>query len=651
MEWRRSNLDSKTEKCLLSAALQCGRKDIAAELVVSSPADTAKHISMIRNSASKGNLAEAMNIFDSLEASGAALTTSLYNSLLDACVVCRDMTQAENLMKRMTAAELVDAVSYNTLIKAHLWHENLQGARSVMDTMRKAGCMPNLVTYNELINALVRSEREMHRSQVWEVLEEMKVNGVCPNKITCSILFRSLKSRSPQADVVRTMELADRMQEPMDEVLLSSIIEACVRIGKPELLTAKLEQLQGKNGIKVTGAHTFGSLIKAYGAAKDMDGAWRCWKTMRSQHIKPTSITIGCMIEAVVSNGDADGGYELISELLEDPKCRSQVNAVIFGSVLKGFGRTKRMDRVWTVFKEMLSLGIEPSVSTYNAVINACVSNNHIDAIEGLLADIKTRGLQPNLITYSTIIKGLCQAGDMSAAFTVLKDLKNAHGVKPDEIVYNTLLDGCATAGLVVEGEQLLVDMQKDGLAPTNYTLTVLVKLMGQGRCLSRAFEIIDIFSRKHRIRANSHVFSALIQGCLTCRDFSRAGEAFEQSLRCRSQPDVRVCQSFMRTFIANGQAAYAVGLLHTLLGLAAPRAGSGSAPIDDTFINDVVSCLLEGGAEARALAPALVADIRVARPKLRLDPNTDRTLALTVVRQHGAEDAAPKKSHPWSKK
>jgi pentatricopeptide repeat protein len=651
-EKRKANVDSKTEKCLISASLQCGRKDIAADLVVSSPTDTAKHISMIRNSASKCNLEEAFNIFDSLETSGADLTHSLHNALLDACVECHDMERAEAFMRKMVAADRADAVSYNTLIKAHLNSSNFQGARNVMDTMRKAGCKPNPVTYNELINALVRSEKESQRAQVWDVVAEMKENSVRPNKITCSILFRSLKARSSQADVMRVMELTDTMEEPMDEVLMSSIIEACVRVGKPGLLTEKLEQLQGKNGIKVTGAHTFGSLIKAYGTAHDMDGAWRCWKAMRSQHVKPTSITIGCMVEAVVSNGDVDGGYELISQLLEDDKCRSQVNAVVFGSVLKGFGRAKQMDRMWEAFKEMLARGIEPSVVTYNAVIDSCVRNNQLDEIEGLLQDMKTRRITPNLITYSTVIKGLSQKGDMPAAFAVFKDLKQAR-VKPDDIVYNSMLDGCATAGLVAEGQQLLEDMQKDGLVPTNYTLTVLVRLMGQGRRLQGAFDVIDTFARKHRVRANAHVFTALLQACLTNRDLSRAADAIEQALRSRVQPDQRVCQSLIRAFVAAGKADYAANVLRALLGLSAARLpplpkSSNASPWEDSFINDAVACLLDAGKDAQALAPALVADIRMVRPKLRLDSSIDRKLGLAVAHRHGNGDA--KKSHPWSK-
>merc|ERR1719282_1662031 len=130
--------------------------------------------------------------------------------------------------------------------------------------MRQVGCVPNHVTYNEIINMLVRSEKDHRRAQLWDVVEEMKRNKVQPNRITCSILLKSLKAKSPHADVVRTMELTDSMEEPMDEVLLSSVVEACVRIGKPDLLESKLKHLQDSSSLStINGSHTYGSLIKA----------------------------------------------------------------------------------------------------------------------------------------------------------------------------------------------------------------------------------------------------------------------------------------------------------------------------------------------------------------------------------------------------
>merc|ERR1719215_1460071 len=140
----------------------------------------------------------------------------------------------------------------------------------------------------------------------------------------------------------------------MDEVLLSSVVEACVRVGKPDLLLKKLEQLQmtGKM-VSVCGAHTFGSLIKAYGHAKDVGGVWRCWKEMRSRHVKPTSITLGCMVEAIVANGDTEGAFELVHDIQTDEQCCGVVNSVIYCSVLKGFARERNTDRVWEVYEEM----------------------------------------------------------------------------------------------------------------------------------------------------------------------------------------------------------------------------------------------------------------------------------------------------------
>ena len=40
------------------------------------------------------------------------------------------------------------------------------------------------------------------------------------------------------------MDLINNTDETMDEVLLSPVVEACVRIRKPELPTAKLKQLK-----------------------------------------------------------------------------------------------------------------------------------------------------------------------------------------------------------------------------------------------------------------------------------------------------------------------------------------------------------------------------------------------------------------------
>merc|ERR1719359_1426807 len=446
---------------------------------------------MIRNCAAENNLKGAVSVFASLEQSGVDLNSVIFNTVLDACVECRDLNAAEEWMARMKDAGMADVVSFNTLIKAHLQNGNFDKARCLMEEMKKEGLQPNRVTFNELINAMVAKGGDGRRKQMWDIVEEMTVADVKPNQVTISILLKNLNSYSSEADIMKTMALIKTMEEPMDEVLLSSVVEACVRIGKPDLLESQLRQLQGSNPIAINGSHTYGSLIKAYGYAKDIGGIWRCWKEMRSRHIKPSSITLGCMVEAVVGNGDTEGAYDLIHQMQDDDQCRTALNSVIYCSVLKGFTREKKMDRVWSVYEEMNKRKIELSIVTYNTLIDACARCAHMEHIPDILEDMKTHRIKPNVITYSTMLKGHCQNGDIQTAFLILEQMKNDAKLRPDEIMYNSLLDGCAQNNLVEEGLRLLQEMQIEGVQPSNFTLSILVKLMNRARKLDQAFEIV----------------------------------------------------------------------------------------------------------------------------------------------------------------
>ena len=133
--------------------------------------------------------------------------------------------------------------------------------------MKKLGLQPNRVTFNELLNqAVAKSSR---RSDVWDIIKEMKNAELPPNQVTCSILLKSLNAKSSETDILLTMDLIEALEEPMDEVLLSSVVEACVRIGKPDLLVKKLQQLESSQRLVANSSHTCGSLIKAYGHAKE----------------------------------------------------------------------------------------------------------------------------------------------------------------------------------------------------------------------------------------------------------------------------------------------------------------------------------------------------------------------------------------------
>jgi len=313
---------------------------------------------------------------------------------------------------------------------------------------------------------------------------------------------------------------------------------------------------------------------------------------------------------------------------------------VVFGSVLKGYGRARQMERVWAVFKEMLSRNITPSVITYNAVIDACARNGQTDRIPQLLEDMKKQGLEANLITYSTMIKGSCQQGDMQSALATLETLRKAPRFKPDEIVYNTLLDGCAQAGLVSEGERIFTEMQAEGVQPGAYTLAVLVRLLAHGRRVDRAFELVESMGRKYRLRPNSHVYGALIQACLQTRDLTRAVSVFEQAAKDRVQVEGKACMGLIRSLVSAGNQTKAVSILRATMGMTRKperNAGGGGSDrnaggpvLEDSFVCEIISGLATNG--TGTLAATLLTDFKAARPRARIDTAVERKVAMAMA-------------------
>merc|ERR1719263_2231608 len=139
-----------------------------------------------------------------------------------------------------------------------------------------------------------------------------------------------------------------------------------------------------------------------------------------------------------------------------------------------------------------------------------------MNRVPALLDDMKNAHpvVEPDIVTYSTIVKGFCNSGSLDRALKVLKDMKTHGKYSPDEVMYNSLLSGCAKEHRPDEALQLLSDMKKSGVAPSNYTLSMLVKLMGRCKRLNQAFIMLEDISREYGLKINVQVYTCLIQGC-----------------------------------------------------------------------------------------------------------------------------------------
>lgn len=497
------------------------------------------------------------------------------------------------------------------------------------------------VSFHRILDGIVKRDASPS-SRCWDTVQLMEQAGLVPNNVTCSILLKTV-TKHHQDSLPRIIKLIDsREVKDIDEVLLGSLFEACIRSGQMKEMLQYVQKLRREGDlVEIRSAHTAGSIIRAYGTAQDLDGVWATWNDMKLRGVQPTRITLGCMVEALASNDDQEGAYQIIQQALADPHTAHLVNAVTYSSVLKSFNHRKLFHRVWEVYDEMIQQKVEFSVSTYNALLDVCARSGNISRAEPLLKDMADQGVAPSIITFSTVIKAYCAANRLEQAFRIFEEMRRNTEIKADEVTFNTLMDGCARYGLFDRGLQVLMDMQKSGIAPSNYTLSVVAKLASRSKKPKKAFSLVEDLRKEYGIKLNMHVYNNLIQAAIGDNDSWKAQEVFAEMLKSNVQPDGRTYNLLLRFLVSERAVVSLVALLRVALGLKlqmhedevehlhpslvsalqrpmewAKAPFHGKAPLQEDVLREAIECAKHSAVECSS---KLVADIQRSLPWMKM--------------------------------
>merc|ERR1719352_2142606 len=237
--------------------------------------------------------------------------------------------------------------------------------------------------------------------------------------------------------------------------------------------------------------------------------------------------------------------WQLAKKMWEGDNTRPLVNTVTYSSILKGFAQGGAMHRVPALLEDMKAA---------------------------------TPPIEPDIVTYSTIVKGFCNAGNLDRALKVLDDMKSSGRHTPDEVMYNSLLGGCAKEHRADDALRLLNDMRKFNVAPSNYTLSMLVKLMGRCRRINQAFTMLEDISREYGLKINIQVYTCLIQGCFNAGQAGKALSLFEKILKEGLLPDSMTYTVLVRGCVQGGLLDKAVELVRSAYGQG-PTPSKGTPP------------------------------------------------------------------------
>lgn len=554
----------------------------------------------IRTNGKSGHMDKASKLFDE----AANKNSFLYNAILEACVECAKLDKAAAYFNQAKDNDSADVVSFNIMMKGYLAQGDEKAATRLLKEMSGRGLSPTHSSYHGLLNARVCSQ---DRKGAWKLVTDMKEAKVAPNMITCSILLKS-KINSAE-DVAQILEMLDASDQKMDDVFFATVVEACARTQNYDLLSKQTAKFAREGGSLAVTAPTYGSMIKAYGQMWDVKRVWELWEEMTSNNVQPTAITLGCMVEALVSNLCTADAWKLAQQMLKDEHTRPLVNTVIYSTIIKGFASMKDVKKVMALYDEMRTQGLTANTITYNTILNAFAQGGAMDRVPALLDDMKSADpiVEPDIVTYSTIIKGFCNTGCLDQALEMLQAMRSEGKFTPDEVMYNSLLDGCAKEQRPDDALKLFAEMKQNGVAPSNYTLSMLVKLLGRCRRLNETFTLIENVCNEYNLKMNIQVYTCLITACFNNRQAFKAINLHDQMLKEGLQPDEMLYNVLVQGCVKAKLLDKAVQLARCACGVGTAKGKSRSSGLGEKCLADLMSAM--GGTSSKE-AIALKAEL-----------------------------------------
>ncbi|KAF8707281.1 hypothetical protein HU200_030290 [Digitaria exilis] len=192
------------------------------------------------------------------------------------------------------------------------------------------------------------------------------------------------------------------------------------------------------------------------------------------------------------------------------------------------------MGRHCVVHAEMLQLGIEPSIVTYNTLLDSFLKEGREDKAAMVLKEMETQGIGclPNDVTYNVVISWLTRKGELGEAVELVDWMRLSK--KASSFTYNMLIRWVFRKGFLkkVEALQLVMRMKPDCFA---YNTRICAELaLGSA---SKAFQLREVMMLEG-ISSDIVTYNILIDGLCKTGNLKDAEDLQMKMLNDGLQPD-----------------------------------------------------------------------------------------------------------------
>ncbi|KAF6159631.1 hypothetical protein GIB67_034593 [Kingdonia uniflora] len=239
------------------------------------------------------------------------------------------------------------------------------------------------------------------------------------------------------------------------------------------------------------------------------------------------------LLEIFGRKGNFNAARNLVLSIEKKSGGTVKLQDKFFNSLIRNYGNAGLIQESIKVFIMMKSIGVAPSVITFNSLLTVLVRRGRITMAKKLFDEMLTMyGISPDVFTFNILIRGFCMNSMVRDGFRFFKDMSR-YECTPDVITYNTLVDGLCRAGKVRIAHNVVKGMSKKGLdlRPNVVTYTTLIRGYCEKHCIGDALDVFDEMIACG-LKPNRITHNTLIQGLCEAQKFDKITEVLEGMIK-----------------------------------------------------------------------------------------------------------------------
>lgn len=338
----------------------------------------------------------------------------------------------------MRAEPLVDnnVQVYNAMMGVFARSGRFSKVQGLLNFMRERGCQPDLVSFNTLINARLRSG-SLGPNSAMELLNEVRRSRVRPDIITYNTLISACSRVSNLQEAIKVYSDMEANKCQPDIWTYNAMISVFGRCGLASKAQSILTELESKGFLP--DAVTYNSLLYAFAREGNMD-------------------KVEAICEEMVNRGFAK-------------------NEMTYNTIIDMHGKQGQPDLALELYRNMKSSGLIPDAVTYTLLIDSLGKADRMTEAAILMSEMLDSGVKPTLQTFSALICGYGKAGNRVKAEETF-DCMLRSGIKPDQLVYHVMLDILFRSNETRKVEAFYWNMVRDGFVPDQSLYLSLIQLL-----------------------------------------------------------------------------------------------------------------------------------------------------------------------------